>query len=69
MFRNVFLSPFISMEDKFLLDWTTSAVYKFNDPGRPSHDQVPGSFFSKLKSSSRASQQWELINTDAQTFV
>ena len=35
MFRNVFLSPLISMEDKFLLDWTTSAVYKFNDPGRP----------------------------------
>lgn len=35
MFRNVFLSPLISMEYKFLLDWTTSAVYKFNDPGRP----------------------------------
>lgn len=35
MFRNVFLSLLISMEDKFLLDWTTSAVYKFNDPGRP----------------------------------
>jgi hypothetical protein len=32
--ERLFISPH-KYGRQFILDWTTSAVYKFNDPGRP----------------------------------